>query len=175
MNRWKTIVVVILLTGCTRTLPPTASPAERVEKIPLTQGTAIPKPEPTSQIPDPLLEDYKNATVCDFTTEIPEPPERTDILLQSGEKVFQTNCSLCHGAKLKGDGESSRTLEPPPTDLTNPDNYKYGHDAQSIYRITAFGIEGTAMAPWDGILTPNEIWAVSFYVESRLDSNDQGR
>jgi len=39
-------------------------------------------------------------------------------------------------------------------------NYKYGTDSRSIYRATAYGIDGTGMAPWDGILEPEDMWAI---------------
>ena len=70
---------------------------------------------------------------------------------------------------MAGDGDAGKVLDPAPTDLRSSEHYKYGADSRSIYRATAYGIEGTGMAPWDGILEADDMWAVSFYVESRVE------
>ena len=35
-----------------------------------------------------------------------------------GQQLFLTNCAVCHGADLKGDGPDAKTLKVPPADLT---------------------------------------------------------
>lgn len=111
------------------------------------------------------LEDIENVD----TYQIPDPPQKTDDLVAKGAKVYQANCALCHGNGMAGDGDAGKVLDPAPTDLRSSKNYKYGSAPRNIYRDTAYGIEGTGMAPWDGILSPEEMWAVSFYVESQID------
>ena len=93
------------------------------------------------------------------------PPSTPEILAR-GKGLYETNCAICHGNNLAGDGPARTNLDPLHTDLRNPARYKYGHLEPAIYRSTMYGIEATAMAPWDGIMTPEEVWAVSHYVRS---------
>src|SRR5512143_523531 len=77
-----------------------------------------------------------------------------------GEKVFQANCQMCHGANGHGDGPASQSLDPKPKNLAvfqkiAPDDYLF-------WRISE-GKPGTSMVAWKGILTEEQIWkAVSF-------------
>ncbi len=125
-----------------------------------------PSEKPSAQV----VTEFECVTDCDFGTgEVPDPPEKTDALLLIGKKAYLKNCALCHGLNLDGTGDGGRSLLPPPTDLGLSKNFKYGSDSRSIYRVAAYGIEGTGCAPWDGIITPHDMWAISFYIESRLD------
>jgi mono/diheme cytochrome c family protein len=42
----------------------------------------------------------------------------------------------------------------------------------SLYRVIGAGVNGTAMARWKGTLDDDDLWAVSYYVESLLDMRD---
>lgn len=86
--------------------------------------------------------------------------------IERGAKSYQANCALCHGKAGNGDGlqDNDYVYDPPPTDLTRPDGYKYGHRELAIFRTSKFGVEGTAMAPWDGILSDEELWCITHYV-----------
>ena len=129
-----------------------------------------PSTEPSELTDSQVMTKFEFATDCDFGSgEVPEPPEKTDALLLVGKKAYLQNCVICHGPELDGDGEAGRSLIPPPTDLRLSKNFKYGSDSRTIYKVAAYGIEGTAMAPWDGIIPPDEMWAIAYYIESRLD------
>jgi mono/diheme cytochrome c family protein len=77
-----------------------------------------------------------------------------------GEKVFQSNCQMCHGPQGHGDGPASGSLDPKPKNLavlqeTAADDYLF-------WRISE-GKPGTSMVAWKGILSEEQIWqAVSF-------------
>src|SRR5512135_810934 len=43
----------------------------------------------------------------------------TDKNIQEGGKLFQTNCTQCHGVKGYGDGPAGKALNPPPSDLAS--------------------------------------------------------
>lgn len=96
-------------------------------------------------------------------------PEPTTEVLLAGRELYAANCSLCHGNQLLGDGEAGAMLDPSPTDLRSKAKYKYGHLQYAVYRSAAWGVEGTGMAPWGDILTPEELWAVTHYVVSMQD------
>ena len=77
-----------------------------------------------------------------------------------GEKVFQTNCQMCHGPQGHGDGPAGGSLDPKPKNLavlqeSTADDYLF-------WRISE-GKPGTSMVAWKGILTEEQIWqAISF-------------
>lgn len=93
------------------------------------------------------------------------PPSSPEVVAK-GKEVFAANCATCHGDAGKGDGPAGANLDPPPRDLTAADDYKYGHMALAVYRTGAYGIEGTGMAPLGDVLEPDEMWAVTHYVET---------
>ncbi|MCA9780957.1 MAG: cytochrome c, partial [Candidatus Eremiobacteraeota bacterium] len=90
--------------------------------------------------------------------------EPTQERIERGAKLYQANCALCHGSIGKGDGDGGASLDPAPTDLTQPGIYKYGHRELAIFRTEKFGIDGTGMAGWDGILSDEELWCITHYV-----------
>mgnify|MGYP000268202352 CR=1 FL=1 len=157
------VVAVLLLRTDTAEVPdpqPT-SIAARTESAPSS------KPEETAQ--DEIPTDASELAEESGVGEIPDPPPKTEDLIAKGGELYHANCALCHGAGMAGDGDAAEAFDPAPTDLRSSGHYKYGTDARSIYRATAYGIEGTGMAPWDGILEPEDMWAISFYVESRTE------
>ena len=87
---------------------------------------------------------------------------------QHGKEVFAENCQCCHSLGLPKIGnEPAPELDPQPSDLLFIQDYKYGSSEHDMAAIICYGIEGTGMAPWDGILEPEDIWAVAFYVASQ--------
>lgn len=110
-----------------------------------------------------------HAPSCDYEIEIANPPTRDVALTLRGEEIFNSHCALCHGLNLDGTGDGGRSLLPPPTDLRLSKNFKYGSEPENIFHSAMYGIERTGCAPWDGIITPHDMWAISFYIESRLD------
>ncbi|MCC7118695.1 MAG: cytochrome c [Anaerolineales bacterium] len=80
-----------------------------------------------------------------------------------GAKVFRVNCVACHGEQGHGDGPAGAALSPAPKNLaelqtTVADDYLY-------WRIRT-GSPGTAMAPWQGILTDEQIWQVVAFIRT---------
>lgn len=91
----------------------------------------------------------------------PFPPNPTS--LEAGRQVYQQNCSVCHGAKGWGDGPLVAGLNPPPLDLTV---HAPLHADGDLFRFIRDGVSGTAMAPWRGKLTDEEIWHVVNYIKA---------
>ncbi|MEJ2613877.1 MAG: c-type cytochrome [Ignavibacteriaceae bacterium] len=102
---------------------------------------------------------------------IPQKPGLTASLINSGKKLFDVNCVSCHGKDLKGDGPNSKKLvnykgKPiQPADLTVIP-LKRGNSPEWIYKIISNGIEGTPMISYYGIIKPEEIWDVVYYINS---------
>ena len=80
-----------------------------------------------------------------------------------GAIVFQNYCQSCHGPQGHGDGPAGGSLDPEPKNLaelqaTVKDDYLF-------WRISD-GREGTAMVPWKGILTEEQIWQVIAFIRT---------
>lgn len=93
-------------------------------------------------------------------------PPATPEAIAKGKELYAQNCALCHGAEGLGDGDGGASLDPPPRNLTATDEYKYGHLELALYRTGTYGIEGTGMAPWDGIISPEDQWAIGHYIRT---------
>jgi cytochrome c oxidase cbb3-type subunit 3 len=83
--------------------------------------------------------------------------------LSVGEQIYRQYCVACHGDK--GDGQTSvgRHLAPPPRDFTRSAEMATFTDAdlgQAILR----GVPGTAMAPWEGVLTKEDVRRVLLFI-----------
>ncbi len=102
---------------------------------------------------------------------IPKPPPRTPELIARGRELYQmAECFKCHGAEGRGDGPSATDLKDDwgypiqATDLTRPP--KRGSAPESIYRTMVTGLAGTPMPSYEGALSDEEFWTLSFYVAS---------
>lgn len=84
---------------------------------------------------------------------------------ESGKELYVRNCSSCHGLSGRPDDAFSKTLNPPPTDFTDPD-INLGLSPFKVYNTTTFGIEGTAMISFEKALDEKQKWDVAFYVLS---------
>nr|MBI3613654.1 cytochrome c [Nitrospirota bacterium] len=73
-------------------------------------------------------------------------------------------CVNCHGAGGRGDGPAGKMLVPPPADLAGPKT-KAKSDAELLKTIQE-GRPGTAMVPFKGQLTEQEIRDLLAYVRS---------
>jgi cytochrome c oxidase cbb3-type subunit 3 len=80
-----------------------------------------------------------------------------------GERLFQTNCSFCHGGDGTGKNWIGQFIEPKARDLTQ-------YTARTLpppllrQRIRD-GLPGTSMPAWRQVLTATEIDALAAYVE----------
>ena len=117
-----------------------------------------------------MLEDYELAeglTGYDEVLELADSvPPSTPEAVAKGKELYAANCALCHGATGLGDGDGGASLDPPPRNLTEVDEYKYGHLELALYRTGTYGIEGTGMAPWDGIIPAEDQWAIGHYIRT---------
>ncbi|MFZ0453035.1 MAG: c-type cytochrome [Ignavibacteriaceae bacterium] len=102
---------------------------------------------------------------------VPPKPELNTSLINRGKKLFDINCVSCHGKDLKGDGPSSQKLVTYKGKSISPANLtviplKRGNSPGWLYKIINNGIEGTPMISYYGIIKPEEIWDVVYYIDS---------
>ena len=90
--------------------------------------------------------------------------------LNRGRDAYQQYCRPCHGEHGDGQGYSAWALRPPPRDLTLG-MFKFAHvpvgslpPDDELARIIRFGLEGTAMRPWD--VSDRELDALVQYVKT---------
>jgi cytochrome c oxidase cbb3-type subunit 2 len=114
---------------------------------------------------------------------IPPQPGLTKTLINKGKKLFDLNCVNCHGKDLKGDGPNAQKLVNYKGKPIRPANLteiplKRGNTPDWKYKIINNGIEGTPMISYFGVLKPQDIWAVVYYIDSikkeELPSNGNG-
>ncbi|MDB6147621.1 MAG: cytochrome c class [Spartobacteria bacterium] len=79
-----------------------------------------------------------------------------------GQKLYTSNCMICHGASGKGDGPGGAALEKKPADLGS--RIKAGEtDGELFWKIT----EGRSpMLSWRGSLTETQRWEVVNYIKT---------
>jgi len=102
---------------------------------------------------------------------IPPKPELISKNINKGKKLFDVNCVSCHGKNLKGDGPNSQKLVNYKGKPIHPANLtvvplKRGNSPEWIYKIISNGIEGTPMISYYGIIKPEDIWDVVYYIDS---------
>ncbi len=116
---------------------------------------------PTSEV-ESLANELKGRIISAYDIK-PYPANIPDY--ESGKELYVRNCSSCHGVSGRPDEAFSRTLNPPPTDFTDPD-INLGLSPFKVYNTTTFGIEGTAMTSFEKVLDEKQKWDVAFYVLS---------
>ncbi len=77
--------------------------------------------------------------------------------------MFQSNCEACHGPQGHGDGPAGVALEPAPKNLAQLS--KVASDDYLFWRIST-GRPGSAMPPWKGVLSEEQIWQVISYIRT---------
>jgi mono/diheme cytochrome c family protein len=81
--------------------------------------------------------------------------------LAQGQKVAQSNCVSCHGAKGKGDGAAAVALNPKPADWTSK-KIQGESDGEIFWKITT---GHNAMPSWKH-LPEQDRWALVRYIRS---------
>lgn len=90
-------------------------------------------------------------------------PAVTNDALLNGAEIYKANCVSCHGETGLGDGPVSTSLDPQPAPIAH--STQMLADDLLFYRVSEGGIPfQTAMPPWKGILTEEQIWNVLAYV-----------
>jgi mono/diheme cytochrome c family protein len=126
-------------------------------------GVKLNEAKPKDVAVEQSLAGQAGAAAIDVS-KIEKPWVESAELIGHGEKVYTTNCAVCHGPKGAGDGPAGRGLVPPPRDLVEG-NWKQGGDSISQWNTLAKGIAGTSMASF-GHLPAVDRWAVIHYIHS---------
>lgn len=95
---------------------------------------------------------------------VAEPWVANDQVVAYGKKLYQTNCSICHGAEGKGDGAGGAALNPKPRNLVEG-KWTQGEGMISHFNVLTNGIKGSSMPPF-GHFKPADRWALVQFIES---------
>lgn len=82
----------------------------------------------------------------------------------STQKLFQENCSSCHGPSGQGDGVLAKGLSPEPTDFTDRER-AMNRSLLGLFDAISNGLDDTAMPAFTQ-LKDQERWSLAFYVGS---------
>jgi mono/diheme cytochrome c family protein len=96
-------------------------------------------------------------------------PQRKGIY-DRGERIYKNYCAMCHGDDGAGDGTAGRTLNPPPGNLIwLSDVPEKKWDEFMVWTIAEGGTAlGTSMPAYKQLLTQEEIWAVTAYIQKNI-------
>jgi mono/diheme cytochrome c family protein len=84
-----------------------------------------------------------------------------DVLV--GGRIYTQYCVPCHGEKGDAQTDLGRALVPHPRDFTKAAEVTRISDEQ-MTRVISRGSPGTAMAPWGGVLDPEDIRRVILFI-----------
>ena len=119
-----------------------------------------------SQLVWDTVNNINSKLMSSFGIEINKSPI-TPISLENGKKIFEKNCSTCHGLSGNADGPMAKDLDPPPAVLSDP---KLTGDKNTIpydnFEVINVGIANTSMKAWADILSEVQIWDVTYYIRT---------
>ena len=106
-------------------------------------------------IPAEKLDDVRSLT---------NPLPQSLAIVEQGKAIYEGKgtCINCHGANGRGDGLGAATLNPPPRVFRSHGFWRHRTEGE-IFWVIKHGSPGTAMIPFGGLLTDEEIWTVMQY------------
>ena len=95
----------------------------------------------------------------------PLPPSSE--IVAKGKALYEGKgtCINCHGKTGHGDGPGAAKLNPPPRVFRSHGFWRHRSEGE-IFWVIKHGSPGTAMIPFGGLLTDEEIWTVMQYERS---------
>jgi len=95
----------------------------------------------------------------------PLPPSPD--IVEKGKTIYEGKgtCVNCHGASGHGDGPGAANLKPPPRVFRSHGFWRHRSEGE-IFWVIKYGSPGTAMIPFGGLLSDEEIWTVMQYERS---------
>lgn len=113
---------------------------------------------------DPLAPGAESQILAFDITKVAEPWVETPELIAYGQKLYATNCALCHGPQGKGDGPGGAGSNPPPRNLIEG-KWTQGEGLIAQYNVLLKGIPGTSMASF-AHFKPADRWALVTFINS---------
>ncbi len=101
-----------------------------------------------------------------MTNPLPQRKETFD----RGEQIYKAYCAMCHGDDGAGNGVAGKNLTPPPGNLVwLSDVPEKQWDEFMVWTIAEGGTAlGTSMPPYKQLLSKDDIWAVTAYIQKNI-------
>ena len=95
---------------------------------------------------------------------IPPAPADLPASIEKGDKLYATDCSMCHGSDGRTSTDSGRWMYPRAVDLTSPEVQKYSD--RELFWIVKNGIRLSGMPAFGKVESDEHIWNLVHYVRS---------
>jgi len=109
------------------------------------------------------------ATVVKGFSDAQQIPPLPENLLDTGARVYTSNCVQCHGPQGDGKGSAAAELTMAPTNFR-----EQRPSLDRSLRALRDGVDGTPMAPWTSRLDTAEMLAVAHYVRGFFEAAPGG-
>lgn len=98
------------------------------------------------------------------------PLQRRKEVLDRGQAIYRQYCAVCHGDGGAGNGLAGKSLSPPPGNLVWLSDVPEKQWDEFMYWTIAEGgtALGTSMPPYKQLLTRDEVWAVTAYIQENI-------
>jgi len=124
--------------------------------------TALPEPGQTETF---LANKAKHFLVARGSREsVPKEPAHTPVSVAEGDKLYGTECAMCHGMDARTPSETGRWMYPRAADLTSPGTQ--GYSDRELFWIVKNGIRFSGMPAFGKVESDEHIWSLVHYVRS---------
>ena len=88
-------------------------------------------------------------------------------VIAQGKTLYEGkgSCANCHGMNGDGQGPGAANLKPPPRNFLHDGFWRHRTEGE-IFWVVKHGSPGTAMIPFGGMLSDDEIWTIIRYVQT---------
>lgn len=95
------------------------------------------------------------------------PLEVSPFVLERGKTLYEGKgtCINCHGTRGNGRGPGAKDLDPSPRNFQHTGFWRHRTEGE-IFWVIKYGSPGTAMIPFGGLLTDEEIWSIIRYEQT---------
>jgi mono/diheme cytochrome c family protein len=95
---------------------------------------------------------------------IPSPPGDLQASIEEGDKVYATDCTMCHGSDGRSPTDNGRWMYPRASDLTSRDVQTYSD--RELFWIVKNGIRLSGMPAFGKVESDEHIWNLVNYVRT---------
>jgi len=95
------------------------------------------------------------------------PLDLSSAVAEQGKILYEgkATCVNCHGPRGNGRGPGAKDLDPPPRNFQHMGFWRHRTEGE-IFWVIKHGSPGTAMIPFGGLLTDEEIWSIIQYEQT---------
>ena len=99
---------------------------------------------------------------------IPSPPSNLQESIAEGDKLYATDCSMCHGSDGHTPSDFGRWMYPRASDLTSPLVQRYSN--RELFWIVKNGIRLSGMPAFGRVESDEHIWNLVNYLRTMQGS-----